>query len=176
LQFQPTTNVTLKGGQVMKCLQKALHIMISIGKYNNIMAEVFGIIAGALGALDVSKRGIDRIDHVCSRWRNAPQELLELRNEVQDLRVVLDQIMEAKTTIETTSQQDAPFAAALDEQYKKANDSLTGLEDILDDLNGIKGYKKKYKWVRKEGKIDAMKMQIRRVRQTISSLLLTHGV
>ncbi|KAL4730874.1 hypothetical protein ACLX1H_002916 [Fusarium chlamydosporum] len=104
------------------------------------------------------------------------EELLELRNEVEDLRVVLDQILEAKTTIETTSQHDAPFAAALNEQYQKANDRITRLEDILNALDGIKSYKKRYKWVRNEGKIDAMKMQIRCVRQTISSLLLTHGV
>lgn len=140
------------------------------------MAEVFGIIAGALGVLDVSKRGIDHLDHVCSRWRNAPQELLDLRNEVEDLRVVLDQVMEAKLTIETASRQDAPLAAALDEQYRKANDQITALEEILNDLNGIASYKKKYKWVRKEGKIEVIKMQVRRVRQTISSLLITHGV
>lgn len=139
------------------------------------MAEMFGVIAGAVGVLDVSKRGIDRLDHVCSRWRNAPQELLELRNEVED-RVVLDQVMEAKTTIETTSQHDAPLAASLTEQYRKANDQLAALEDIVNALSSIKNYKKKYKWVRKEGKIEAINIRIRGVRESISSLLLTHGV
>ncbi|KAF4449902.1 Ankyrin repeat-containing protein [Fusarium austroafricanum] len=140
------------------------------------MAEIFGVIAGTVGVLDVSKRGIDRLDHVCSRWRNAPQELLELRNEVEDLRVVLDQVMEAKTTIETTSQHDAPLAASLNEQYRKANDQLAALEDIVNALSSIKNYKKKYKWVRKEGKIETIKMRIRGVRESISSLLLAHGV
>lgn len=140
------------------------------------MAEVFGVVAGAIGVLDVSTRGVQRLSQLCARWNHAPQELLSLSNELQDLCVILDQIKTAERAIRATSQQDPSLVTALSEQLQSAEAHIKTMNDILDELASLKKFKKKYKWVRREGIIEKLRGQIRGVREGISALLLTHGV
>ncbi|KAI1429135.1 hypothetical protein F5Y12DRAFT_710346 [Xylaria sp. FL1777] len=140
------------------------------------MAEVFGVVSGAIGVLDVSTRGIQRLQQVVKTWINAPAELLALQNEVEDLRYLLDEIQRTAVAIETTAQQDAGFAAALREQLRKARDHHQSLEYILDEMSRIKRFKKKFNWVRREGRVANLKRGFQQVREQISNLLVVHSV
>ena len=140
------------------------------------MAEIMGIAAAAIGILNTGAKASVRLRQTFKTWINAPEELLALHNEVEDLRVVINQISIAGTAVEAVSQQDATFTKALREQIDKAGVYLESLELLLDDISKIKKYKKRYRWVRQEGKVELRKGQFRNVRERIQALLVAHNV
>lgn len=140
------------------------------------MAEVFGIVAGAIGVLDVSARGLQHLHRICTKWKHAPEEISALHNELQDLRVVIHQVKEAGKAIEAASPGDGVLATTLAVYLRNANEYVKQLNDSVDWLAAQSDIKKKYKWLRREGKVEDLKLRIRRVRESINSLLLAHGV
>ena len=140
------------------------------------MAEVFGTISAAIGVLDVSTRGVQRLHHIIKTWNNAPAELLALTNEIEDLKLLLSEIDSAKVTIEDAAQQDAGFVAALGDQLSKAEKLCQSLSDTINELTKLKKYEKKANWVRREGRVENLKREFRQVREHINALLTTHNV
>jgi len=140
------------------------------------MAEPFSISAGALGVLDVGTRLSKRLRQITQTWKNAPQEMLSLQNELEDLNLVLDEIQACQQSIVAASQHDTAVATNLQGYIREARRHFETLESSLDEMSRLKKYKKKFQWVREQGKISGIQKQIRVVRERIKDLLVTHNV
>jgi len=107
------------------------------------MAEPFSISAGALGVLDVGTRLSKRLRQITQTWKNAPQEMLSLQNELEDLNLVLDEIQACQQSIVAASQHDTAVATNLQGYIREARRHFEMLESSLDEMSRLKKYKKK---------------------------------
>jgi len=109
------------------------------------MAEAVGVVAAAVGILDVATKGSHSLGRICSSWRHAPDELLALRNEIEDLRMVLDQITASGVAAGDSSAPQASNALVpLDALLKKAEGIVKDFDTLVDKIASIKKYKARF--------------------------------
>ncbi|CAI4218969.1 unnamed protein product [Parascedosporium putredinis] len=118
------------------------------------MVEPFSVVASALGVMDVGARVSVGIVNVIRRWKNAPQDILDLHNEISDLRVLLDQMVHAHQKLpddDDVADQDGAFvAAAARAHLDKAVGHLQSLESLANELQNLKGVRRrKNGWIRR---------------------------
>jgi predicted nuclease with TOPRIM domain len=140
------------------------------------MAEVFGILAGVAGVLKFGSTISTRLRNMIATWRHAPTEILALHNEVEDLRLVLDEMQNCKQEIAEATQRDAAVTAALQRQIQKAQQHFETLDVLLNKLTGSQKFKKKFKWLNEKANIERIKGQIRLTREETKDLLIAHNV
>lgn len=140
------------------------------------MAEAVGLAISVVGILDTLTRASKHLGEVISTWRNAPDELLALRNELEDMRVVLDEVQHTRKAVEALSSEDGDFMRILGSQITSMDRQIHALEEILYRLSKLSGYKQRLKWLRKEGRIEEMKVRVRESRESIRSMLLANNV
>ena len=95
------------------------------------MAETFGIVSGAIGAVAVGARVAREILGTISGIADAPQSLQRLEHELRDLDAILTHINQASTIdFHSTSAESIPSKAAL----QTCLDELTRLQRLVSPL------------------------------------------
>jgi predicted nucleic acid-binding Zn-ribbon protein len=137
--------------------------------------EVLGILAATVGVLKVGSKVSSKLRDIIKTWQNVPAELLALHNELEDLRIVLDEMRSCEKDIEATFQGPLHRVDALRRQIRCAERHLTTLDNLVEELYQLKGSKKKLKWIREKREIGVILRQIRTAREAMSGILVTHS-
>jgi hypothetical protein len=137
--------------------------------------DPFTIIVGVLGTLDASTRLASKASKIIATLKNAPADILALMNELEDLRVVLNEAEFAREKIENAAQGNPSLHSALRMELESARLEVDELEIILDNTWNMK-MQKRITWLRKQGNIEKRRAQLRNCRERLRDLLVTHNV
>lgn len=141
------------------------------------MAEAFAIFSAVLSVLDVGTRVSARLGHLIQDWKDAPPLILCLANEMADLKIVLDRIYDAQQSVRnSTALQSVELVASLDSQLQSAQRHFMDLDTLVNEMNRLKSFKRRNKWIRKRSRASTLRTELKAVRIRISELLLAHNV
>jgi hypothetical protein len=112
-----------------------------------------------------------------STWKNASPAIYALYNEVSDLNVVLDHAHRCQETVALSATPlNAKFLASLSDQLTQARQILGKMEELVNQLVQLGGWKKRWKWLAKTNKATELKYRLRSVRIRINELLVAYNV
>ncbi|KAF2146704.1 uncharacterized protein K452DRAFT_355170 [Aplosporella prunicola CBS 121167] len=128
------------------------------------MAEVVGLIASVATLVESAAKLVKLIN----RLTDAPDELLALSNEANDLRLLLAEIEKA-----TADQPELQLSLA--GSLQNADDKIKALHSFLQqiDISKIRA-KDRLRWVRNRSKVCALQSGFREARLQLSALLATN--
>jgi hypothetical protein len=138
------------------------------------MAEVFSVVAAAIGLVDLAGRSSYKLPHLVRDWRHAPTLILALVNETADIQVLLSRLQDAGSIIRNQPQTNAILNMALESEIKKATQCLCELEALVVELSQASPAGKKRKWVQKKSQAADLQGRLRTVRVGINDLFMTH--
>jgi len=137
--------------------------------------DPFTVVVGVLGTLDASTRLASKAANIVATLKNAPGDILALVNELEDLRVVLNEADTARERLEHATQGSASLLSALRMELETARFEVDELEIILDKTWSLK-MQKRIMWLRKQGDIEKRRARLRACRERLRDLLVTHNV
>lgn len=139
------------------------------------MADPFSVIAGVLGTLDASTRLASKATKIILTLKNAPSDILALANELEDLRVILDEAETARWRLEKEAVGSPTMVAALRAELNNARSQIDELGEIVDRTWEMKA-QRRVTWLRKQGDIGRRMTSLRLCRERLRDLLTTHNV
>lgn len=141
------------------------------------MAEIFGVIAGAAGLLDVSFRLAKGLRSLKAELKNAPDLIQALTNEVEDIGAVLASVEETGKVVRASGI-GTPSSTAIFEQLQvqldKAGVILNELEGLIQSFEAETPLRRRFMWVRKQSQILDLQSKLQEVRKKIQELLATY--
>jgi len=130
------------------------------------------IAAGLIGLLDVSARLSGKARRIAHTIKNAPAQILALENELEDFRLVLNEVQQAQEQI--IAARDVALPAVLSREIERAQRETDELEETVDLVTST-GKNVGIRWLRKQSHIYIHKSRLREIRQRIQELLVTHN-
>jgi len=159
------------------CSRLTVYYPSTVFRLDNNMAEVFAIFSSTISAIDIAVRASTKLGNLVVQWKNAPQIILAISNEVADLTVVLSRIQEAEGDLKRAdARHNDEFLRSLNDQLHKAQQFLAELGTFIQDLDRSTSSKKKRRWVLKGSRAATLQRDLRNTRQKINELLLTYNV
>jgi hypothetical protein len=134
------------------------------------MAEIFGAAAAALGVLEVGLKASSRLRVVIKTWKNVPQELASLSNELSDTTLLLNL---TRNAVRRWSADDVCFEVEenIVGQLDRTKDALSDLEKQIKELYSVEEWKRKRKWIRLKPTIYQKRDELRDCRARIGVFL-----
>jgi hypothetical protein len=136
------------------------------------MADPFSILAGILSLIDVSARLSSKTRFIARTVKNAPSEILALGNELEDLRVVLNEAENGQQEMVVALKDRPALHISLVEEIAKAREKVVQLEQIIDQVSSVEGHMR-IRWLRKQRQIQVFQLELRKIRQRIQELLVS---
>jgi len=137
--------------------------------------DPFTIVVGVIGTLDAGTRLSSKASSLISKLKNAPADILTLMNELEDLRVVLNEAGLAGEKLEDAAHTNSTLHSALREVLQSAHLQIDELETIIDRTQGMK-LQQRITWLRKQGNIEKRRAELRSCREQLRDILATHNV
>ncbi|KAK4211496.1 ankyrin repeat-containing domain protein [Rhypophila decipiens] len=138
------------------------------------MAEIFGIIAGAAGLVDVGLKLSVRLRSLARTWNNASAEILSLHNEISDLSTLLHF---TKSVCEESAHHlnlDGRFSDLINQHL---NEAKSLLDQISHDLHILEvpelqsPKRRKWKWLNLRSSLLARKHEVNNIRTKLRECL-----
>ncbi len=138
------------------------------------MAEVFGTAAAVLGALETCAHLSEKLIKTIRNWKNAPDEIQALQNEIVSLDFVLKGANGARQVLQLNERQggSSEFADGLGQQVREARAHLTDLENSLEELSRGKKASQRWQWLTQRSSIMTKKKAIRHISSKINDMLV----
>jgi hypothetical protein len=141
------------------------------------MAEAFSILSGAVSVLDVLLRGATALHELICEWHDAPDEICELFNEVNDSRSALSEACEVwETARATRTDQYLVFSDAIQKEVDQAKSLWEEFEVLLEGLGGGRGTSKagvRIRWIGRRKKLEKLRKRLRVVRRNVREHIST---
>lgn len=127
-------------------------------------ASVIGIVTAGVA---IGKR----INTIVKAWKNAPQEILALANEVSDLNLVLRTAEEALTERDACPS-EADKIISVVQRAKVAFDELDELSARYSRIIGLKNAKKgRFVWIKEKTVVKTLHERVKQIRTEVVSLV-----
>lgn len=141
------------------------------------MAEAFGVLSAAAGFLDVTFRASSGLHNLIIEYRNAPELILALSNEVSEARVVVERVRDAQQTVErlSDSQHDAVFLDNLKDQLAKARAIIADIECLANILSTGTSPGERFRWLRKKKDAARLKNRLQEATRRVNDLLIAQN-
>lgn len=138
------------------------------------MAEVFSVIAAAIGVIDLAGRSSSKLARLVLEWRHAPTLILTLVNETADLQVLLGRLKDAGSVVRRQVLSDRALSDALEAEFRKSTQHLHDLEVFIEELERSSPRTRKRKWVQKKALAAELQAKLRTSRLCINDLFMSH--
>lgn len=138
------------------------------------MAEIFGVVASAASLLEITLKCAKVLHGLQQDLKNAPDLILALSNETQDLCVLLTRLEDTRKAAEAANLNTPEATATLTQmevQMGKAKIILGELDSLIQELAAEEPAMRRVKWVRKKSQAANLQHRLREVRRNISELL-----
>ena len=140
------------------------------------MSDPLSVIASVISLLDIGTRCATQVQRLLQAFRHAPEELLSLSNEVNDLKVVLSEVERTCQSFQHSN--ILPYTqtiAALDTQLDRASRKLIELESLIASLyimsSSGRAKVDKVAWLSKRTTAKNMQEDWKGIRESIHALL-----
>jgi hypothetical protein len=133
------------------------------------MAEAFALAASVLGVIDVATRASTSIIHVIRIMKHTPRILLELNNEITELRAVLGTVQaSAHAALEEEARN------TLEPLFQTARRYLEELDAMMTKLAALPTLTQRVRMASKLRPAEALKVKLGDVRRSIDEMLTAH--
>jgi hypothetical protein len=134
------------------------------------MSEILGLVAAISGVVDVGTSVGTCLRSISLKWKKAPVEIIGLSNEISDLKVLLEYTKDACKRFAAVCD-DKDFVDVLNRHMTVARRLLNQINDILEPLVRMRGFKKRANWIHLKESLMAKKEELQKVRANIKDLL-----
>lgn len=115
------------------------------------MTDPLSVAASALTILSASTTCAKALQNAIREWRNAPDEIAQLNNEVVEVQVLLDSLCQ---TLKKGAQAEKGAMTATERKLNAVKIALADLEELMKkSFNGITHRRLKYIWIREKGRV-----------------------
>lgn len=134
------------------------------------MAEIASLLLAIAGGVDIATRTSSELRRIVHEWKDAPEQVASLSEEIINSRRVALQLQEFCEKLEIHSL-DAVYVAAISSQVRRAEPLWVQLENIVQSLKAQKGRLRKERWIRNKHKVTFLQEKLRLLRVATVEIL-----
>ena len=141
------------------------------------MAEPLSVIASVIAVIATAATCAENLSRIIQDIRHAPDELLALSNEINNVRSTVDDAKVACTCLATASSSTTKFIETLERLLKEAERVLDDLNRLVSEYNSKPHIRNRSLWwIRHKNTTKQHLMTLRKIRCSISELLTSANV
>jgi hypothetical protein len=141
------------------------------------MADPFSIFSAIVDVLDVGARTAKGLRTLYIQLENAPDLIISLANEIEDLRAILYGFSKAQQSIARLSDQhDADVLEMLSAQLKTAYTLVIKVDILVNKMRATKSLEQRFLWLVKRNKAIELREHIKEAKQRLTEMLVAHGM
>ncbi|KLU92355.1 hypothetical protein MAPG_11301 [Magnaporthiopsis poae ATCC 64411] len=149
------------------------------------MAEPFSIAASAISLAAIAAHTSRVLSNFCSEVKHAPALVVALSNEVNDLKLVLDKVSSATSSLAaptastpgpSTSSSNVAMEARLRDMLARAKNLLVELDILSRQLSGLDTAAQRIKWQFSKTKVENLKDRLRSTSRSLMHIMVSSNL
>jgi len=137
--------------------------------------DPISIAAFAAAIVEIGLRVSGHTNGLIRTWKTADPVILALANEISDLVIILNHVQQAAMAMESSKRHDPALLLTLKGALHQADDFLTQLESVVEEVGSLSTTKRRFKWLKQSTVAARMQEQLISVRRRITEILLSHS-
>lgn len=127
------------------------------------MVEIASLLLAIAGGVDITTRTSSELRRIVHEWKDAPDQVASLSEEIINSRRVALQLKEFCEKLELDSL-DAVYAATIHSQIRRAEPLWVHLEKIVQSIRAPTGRLRKERWIKNVHKVAVLQEKLRLLR------------